>query len=217
LLKKVPKNKYEWRKTPIPARFLGPRDHAALKFTSYTIFVNPSITEVLCTTSAEALAMGKFVVLPKHPSNEFFYQFPNCLAYEDMQEFVEHIQYALEHDPVPLTEEMAHIFTWDAAMERLTTAASITKSEYALLEQSGKLQRDKRKAWIHKESSKMIKGDVLRTVVGDPPREDLKDYEIDNNEDTDGEGFLLTFENSNSKLLALLSFIIAILSYFAQR
>merc|ERR1711957_220363 len=100
--------------------------------------------------------MGKFVVLPKHPSNEFFYQFPNCLAYEDMQEFVEHIQYALEHDPVPLTEEMAHIFTWDAAMERLTTAASITKSEYALLEQSGKLQRDKRKAWIHKESSKMI-------------------------------------------------------------
>lgn len=217
LLKKVPKNKYEWRKTPIPARFLGPRDHAALKFTSYTILVNPSITEVLCTTSAEALAMGKFVVLPKHPSNEFFYQFPNCLAYEDMQEFVEHIQYALEHDPVPLTEEMAHIFTWDAAMERLTTAASITKSEYALLEQSGKLQRDKRKAWIHKESSKMIKGDVLRTVVGDPPREDLKDYEIDNNEDTDGEGFLLTFENSNSKLLALLSFIIAILSYFAQR
>ena len=214
LLKKVPKNKYEWRKTPIPARFLGPRDHAALKFTSYKIFVNPSITEVLCTTSAEALAMGKFVVLPKHPSNEFFYQFPNCLVYEDMKEFVEHIKYALEHDPVPLKEEMARIFTWDAAMERLTDAAAITESEYILLEQSGKLQLDKRKAWIHKESGKMIKGDVLRTLVGDPPTEDLKDYEIN---DEDGEGFLLTFENSNSKLLALLSFIIAILSYFAQR
>jgi len=216
LLMKVPKNKYEWRKHPIPAKFLGPRDHAALKFTSYKIFVNASITEVLCTTSAEALAMGKFVVLPRHPSNQFFYQFPNCLAYEDMNEMVEHIKYAQGHDPVPLTEEMAHRFTWEAAMKRLTTASAITESEYAQLEDSGRLQRDKRKAWIHKESGKMIKGDVLKSIVGDLPKEDLKDYAIGNDENSEGEGFLLSFE-SNSKLLALFSLIIAILSYFLQR
>ena len=36
--------------------FHGPVDHAELAFT-HKIFVNPSTSEVLCTTSAEALAM----------------------------------------------------------------------------------------------------------------------------------------------------------------
>ena len=217
LLQKIPKSKYEWRKKPIPARFLGPRDHAALKFMPYKIFLNPSVTEVLCTTSAEALAMGKFVILPEHPSNEFFYQFPNCLAYKDMNEFVGHIKYAFEHDPVPLSDEMAHRFTWEAAMDRLTQAAAITESQYAELEKSGRLQRDKRKAWIHKESGRMIKGEALKSIVGEPPREDLKDYELDSDTEREGEGFMINFDNNNPKFLAFLSFIIAILSYFFQR
>ena len=39
--------------------FNGPVDHAELAFT-HKIFVNPSTSEVLCTTSAEALAMVSF-------------------------------------------------------------------------------------------------------------------------------------------------------------
>ena len=66
-----PKTTYEWRRTPIPAQFLGVRDHAELRdILEYKVFLNASVTEVLCTTTAEALAMGKFAVIPKHGKYE---------------------------------------------------------------------------------------------------------------------------------------------------
>ena len=218
-LTNLPKTRHEWRKKPIPARFVGPKDHALLKFSSHKIFVNPSITEVLCTTSAEALAMGKFVILPRHPSNEFFYQFPNCLAYKDMEEFVSHMKHAMNNDPPELSSELAHKFTWAAAMDRLTEAAAFTEEEYKVLQASGKVTKDRRKAWIHQESGRLIKGDLLKNLVGGPPQEDLCHYfelDEDMNADESGNG-LLSFDNSNPKILAILSFIIAVLSYFAQR
>lgn len=61
------RSRFKWRRSPIPARFLGVQDHIVVRdYSNQKIFLNMSITEVLCTTSAEALAMGKFVILPKH-------------------------------------------------------------------------------------------------------------------------------------------------------
>lgn len=50
-----PQSICELRRNPIPARFLGVKDHALLKDLPHKIFLNPSVTEVLCTTTAEAL------------------------------------------------------------------------------------------------------------------------------------------------------------------
>ena len=75
------------QKMELDMSFHGPIDHAELGWT-HKVFINPSTSEVLCTTVAEALAMGKFVVLPSHPSNDFFAQFPNCLPFTNEEEFV---------------------------------------------------------------------------------------------------------------------------------
>ena len=92
----------------------GYADHAALG--SYKIFVNPSVTEVLCTTVAEAIAMGKWVICPKHPSNDFFAQFPNCLQYSTPDEFVDAVNWALVHDPPPLLPEVSHEWQQEVVM-----------------------------------------------------------------------------------------------------
>lgn len=74
----------------IPVNFFPATDHAELG--QYKTFVNPSESEVLCTTVAEALAMGKFVIIAEHASNEFFYQFPNTLKFKDQEEFNEQVR-----------------------------------------------------------------------------------------------------------------------------
>ena len=70
----------------IPARFLVVVDHAQFKNEPHKIFLNPSTSEVLCTTTAEALAMNKFIIIPKHPSKNFFLQFTNFLSYDTLEE-----------------------------------------------------------------------------------------------------------------------------------
>ena len=146
---------------------IGARDHAVLK--EYKVFINPSLSEVLCTTIVEvpslsvitymisflpsptpslthhntplfcpllcniltiliqALAMGKWVVCAKHPSNEFFEQFPNCLTYRTEEEFAANVYWALHHDPLPLTKAQRYTLSWDAATERFIAASRITK------------------------------------------------------------------------------------------
>ncbi len=69
------------------------------------MFVNPSTSDVVATTSAEALAMGKWLLCPVHPENEFFAAFANCLQYEDAAGFAAQLRHALETDPLPLVGE----------------------------------------------------------------------------------------------------------------
>jgi len=80
---------------------------------------------VVCTTTAEALAMGKIVICANHSSNEFFKQFPNCRIYDNEDEFVQLTLNALSEQPAPLTDAQRYELSWEAATQRFIEAADI--------------------------------------------------------------------------------------------
>ncbi|XP_009618178.1 digalactosyldiacylglycerol synthase 1, chloroplastic-like [Nicotiana tomentosiformis] len=107
--------------------FMKGRDHADDSLHGYKVFINPSISDVLCTATAEALAMGKFVVCADHPSNEFFQAFPNCLTYRTPDDFVAKVQEAMSSEPQPLTPEEQYKLSWEAATQRFMEYSDLDK------------------------------------------------------------------------------------------
>lgn len=198
----LPKTLHELRREPIPASFPGRVDHATL--TDYKVFVNPSKSEVLCTTTAEALAMGKFVIIPVHPSNTFFLQFDNCLPYRNKMEFAANLHWALNRDPEPLKPEQRQLLTWEAATERLVSAAAITRREAKERHLLGTSKLDERIAWFHNELGKGARGDTLRRFLGGGPISDQVAYSTmrqqlanGSDDDDDDEGLSTKFISSS--------------------
>jgi hypothetical protein len=55
------------------------------------------LSDVVATTSAEALAMGKWILVARHPENAFFEQFKACLIYDSSEDFVRWVMRDLAH------------------------------------------------------------------------------------------------------------------------
>ncbi len=105
--------------------------------------------------------MGKFVIIPMHPSNVFFEQFPNCFLYKSKKEFISHLQYAINNEPQPLSKKDAYTLTWEAATERCIDASIITKREDAKRIRVGQKEIDLRAA----EHSKSRIFDAARQYI----------------------------------------------------
>ncbi|KAL5215713.1 hypothetical protein ABZP36_007114 [Zizania latifolia] len=115
------------RKLNLNLNFFKGRDHADCSLHGYKVFINPSVSDVLCTATAEALAMGKFVICADHPSNEFFKSFPNCLTYKTSEEFVAQVKEAMASEPSPLNPEQTYNLSWEAATERFMECSDLDK------------------------------------------------------------------------------------------
>jgi hypothetical protein len=108
--------------TEVPDNEITPSPNAV---DPWSIFVNPSTSEVLCTATAEALAMGKTVIVPRHPSNEFFYPFTNCRVYNTPVEFATELRAAAFTQPTPPPETELGLLSWASATARLADAVAL--------------------------------------------------------------------------------------------
>jgi digalactosyldiacylglycerol synthase len=140
-------------------------DHAHPSLHGYRVFVNPSTSDVLCTATAEALAMGKKVVIPEHPSNVFFKQFTNCVTYEAEENMVPTLQRALASEPVPLSPMEQYMLSWEAATERLLDAAALPEGS----ERSNQQPSNALLYWLHYAMGIQPVFDVFRSLTGAEP------------------------------------------------
>ena len=145
--------------------FFGATDHASPRLREYKVFINPSESEVLSTTTAEALAMGKFVVIQKHPSNDFFLQFRNTLVYETPDEFLQQLAHALATNPAPLSAQERHALSWEGATDRFLHAVRNCSAQELLPSLADHTAR-----WVHTGIQKGgYLGDALRFSSGGGP------------------------------------------------
>lgn len=97
-------------------------DHSNL--TDFKVLVNASDSEGLATVTLEALAMGKSVVIPVHPCNNFFSRFSNAYLYRNKEEFSIQLDKALEANPARLGEYELRELSWEAGTDRFIEACS---------------------------------------------------------------------------------------------
>ncbi|WP_413204247.1 glycosyltransferase [Rhodospirillum sp. A1_3_36] len=97
-----------------PLTFLGPSAEPWTLIAPYRVFFNPSRSEVLCTTTAEALVAGRHVVIPECPANVPFRAYPNTHFFTDTESAITALHAALAEPPAP-PDAVRRDFDWRQA------------------------------------------------------------------------------------------------------
>lgn len=96
------------------------KEHTPPQFSEYIVFFNPSVSDVMCTATSEALAMGKYVIIPRHVCNEYFYNFRNCMTYADDRDLLQCFCAVFESPPVALNTWEKTQLSWEYCTSLLT-------------------------------------------------------------------------------------------------
>jgi digalactosyldiacylglycerol synthase len=107
-----------------PVRFLGPSAAPWAVLGDHRVFVNPSVSEVLCTATADALVAGRHVVLADCPANAPFAGYPNVHPVSDLDGAAAALRRAMRTPPAP-PDAVRRDFDWTRACLRLAALAGL--------------------------------------------------------------------------------------------
>jgi len=96
----------------------------------FKTFVNCSASEGVCTTTIEALAMNKLVILPMHSSNEVFYLFKNVLLYElgNRASFARAVRVSMTRITVDESQHVMFVFGAENILDRLEVSLGMASA-----------------------------------------------------------------------------------------
>ena len=84
-----------------------------------------------------------------------------------MDQCVLKLQYGIENDPEPLSEQHRHMLSWEGATERLIVASAITEGEAEERRRKGLDKADLKAAKFHVDAAKKSQyvGSLLRGKI----------------------------------------------------
>lgn len=103
-----------------PIRFLGASVAPWTALPAYRVFLNPSVSEVLCTATADALVAGRHVVMADCPANEPFRPYPNTHFFTDLDGAIGAMRRAIGEPPEP-PHAIRQDFDWRNACRTLAS------------------------------------------------------------------------------------------------
>lgn len=110
-----------------PVRFCGPSSSPWEVMGDYRVFFNPSVSEVLCSTTAEALVAGRHVVIPNCPANQPFFDLPNVHVYDHPDQADATLEKALEAPTAP-PDRAQDRFNWEKVCQSVVTLLGLSRA-----------------------------------------------------------------------------------------
>lgn len=107
-----------------PVRFFGASSAPWTEIERHRVFLNPSVSEVLCTATADALVAGRHVVLGECAANEPFRPYPNAHFFTDLDGAVDAMRRAMTEPPEP-PDAVRRDFDWRNACRTLASLCDL--------------------------------------------------------------------------------------------
>ncbi len=114
-----------------PISLLGYSESPWRLIGSYRVFFNPSMSEVLCSATAEAIAAGRHVLISDCPANQPYMPYPNVHVFQDMDDAEKLLLRLLQRLP-ETPSQFRRDFDWLEGCRKIAQHCDLPPKDYLI-------------------------------------------------------------------------------------